>query len=75
MNLWQTYRALTARDRQLNVVTVVSVNSDGTSTVQTQAGASFKVFGTTVDAGHKAVIKAGQVISEASDLPTYSVTV
>lgn len=73
-NLYSQFRALLP-DRSIQVVTVVNVGANGTSTVQTDAGSQFVVIGDSVAAGNKALVQEGQIISEAPTLPSYTVSV
>lgn len=75
-NLWGTFKALFARDQTIRTVTVVSVNSDGTSTVSAPGMQPFKVLGTSGAAGSAVLIQQGRVIGAANAaLPSYEVTV
>lgn len=56
------------------IATVLATYSDGTSLV-TVRGRNFTVRGTDVPVGGKAWIVNGDIISEAPDLPVYSVTI
>jgi len=56
------------------IATVLTTYSDGTSLV-TVRGRNFTARGTDVPVGRKAWIVNGDIISEAPDLPVYSVTV
>lgn len=58
------------------VATVQSVDKiEGTSIVRTESGSILKVRGTSVDAGIKAFIKNGVVVSEAPNVSYYEVEV
>jgi len=69
-NLWTRFRRLIA-DKPTVIVTVTTVNSDGTSLVTTAAGGSMRVLGTSVAVGSKAFVRDGAIIGEAPDLPYY----
>lgn len=73
-NLWAKFRRLLPDDPML-VVTVNSVNADGTSTVTTAAGGAMRVIGTSVAVGDKAYIKGGAIIGEAPALTHYEIEV
>jgi len=73
-NLWARFRRLLPGN-PLIVVTVVSVNNDGTSTVTTSAGGAMRVLGTGVAATKKAYVKDGAIISEAPNLQHYEIEV
>lgn len=75
MNVWSAFRSLFSRDNARTVVTVTTVNANGTSVVTTDAGNSFVVVGDTVTAGARALIQQGRIIGTASSLPKYDVTV
>lgn len=73
-NLWTRFRKLLPGSRMV-VVTVVTVNTDGTSTVTTSSGGAMRVLGTSVEAAKKAYVKDGVVISEAPNLQHYEIEV
>lgn len=73
-NLWARFKRLIPGD-PLIVVSVVSVNSDGTSTVTTPGGGVMRVIGKEVEAGKKAYIKGGAIIGEAPNLQHYEIEV
>jgi hypothetical protein len=73
-NVWTRFKALLP-SRALQVVTVLSVNANGTSQVQSDAGNEWTVLGDSVAAGGKALVQDGRIIAEAADLPTYTVSV
>ena len=57
------------------IATVALVNLDGTSIVTLRDGTSIRVRGASVAAGKKCFIQDGVIVSEAPNLPSYSVTV
>lgn len=69
-NLWARFQRLIAASPTV-IVTVTTVNADGTSVVTTVGGGTMRVIGTSVVAGNKAFIRDGAVIGEAPDLPYY----
>lgn len=69
-NLWARFRRLIA-DSPTVIVTVATVNADGTSVVTTVGGGTMRVIGTSVAAGSKAFVRDGAVIGEAPNLPYY----
>lgn len=73
-NLWARFKRLLP-DSPLVVVTVNSVNSDGTSTVTTAGGGALRVLGKGVAAGKKAYVRDGMIIEEAPDLQHYEIEV
>ncbi len=73
-NIWTRFKGLLP-SRALQVVTVLAVNANGTSQVQSDAGNEWTVLGDSVAAGDKALVQDGRIIAEAADLPTYTVTV
>lgn len=73
-NVFQRFKQLLPASPLL-IVTVDTVNPDGTSTVMTAAGGSMRVFGDGVTAGNKAFVKDGRIEDEAPDLPHFDVTV
>lgn len=56
------------------IATVVTVNSDGTSLVELRDGRRFVVRGTSVPVSSKVWVVNDEIISEAPDLPFFSVT-
>ena len=73
-NVWARFQALLP-DRSYQVVTVVSVGTNGTSVVQSDAGAQWTVIGDSVAASSRALVQEGRIVGAASDLPTYYVSV
>ncbi len=73
-NVFQRFKQLLP-DRPLLIVTVETVNGNGTSTVRTVTGGSMVVSGDTVTAGSKAFVRDGRIEDAAPDLPHYDVTV
>lgn len=59
----------------LLVGTVLSHNTDGTSTLQSPEGGTMRARGTGVGVGLKAFVRGGVVEGTAPDLPDYSVDV
>lgn len=50
------------------VVTIQSINSDGTSTGATLGGVVITINGDSVAVGKKAFVRAGEIVREAPDL-------
>ena len=73
-NLWARFRKMLPGSRMV-VVTVVTVNNDGTSTVTTSSGGAMRVLGTGVEATKKAYVKDGAIVSEAPNLQHYEIEV
>lgn len=73
-NLWERFKSLLPHE-PLVIVTVDTVNSDGTSTVTTAAGGAMRVIGTGVAATKKAYVKAGAIVGEAPDTEYYEIEV
>lgn len=73
-NPWASYSKLLAPGAKA-IVTVTTVNSDGTSLVTLRSGSTIRVTGDTVAAGQKAIIQQGRIISRAPDLPVQTVEV
>lgn len=59
----------------LAIVTVTTVNADGTSTVLTMGGGSMRVIGTSVPATNKAYVQDGRIIGQAPSLTYYELEV
>lgn len=57
------------------IAEVLVTYSDGTSLVETRSGKQFVVRGNDIPAGSKAWLVDGVIISEAPNMPSYSVTV
>lgn len=73
-NPWVKFGALTA-DGAKTVVTVTTVNTDGTSIVTLRSGQALRVQGDSVPATNKALIQDGKIIGAAPSLPVQSVSV
>lgn len=69
-NLWARFRRLIAESPTV-IVTVTTVNADGTSMVTTAGGGSMRVLGTSVEASKKAFVRDNAIIGEAPNLPYY----
>lgn len=69
-NLWARFRRLVA-ESPITIVTVNTVNADGTSLVATAGGGVMRVIGVDVQTGHKAFVRGDAIIGEAPDLPFY----
>jgi hypothetical protein len=66
-NPWLKFKALLQGEGRA-VVTVISNNGDGTSTVQTRSGISIKVKGESVASDAKAMIEGGELRYEVPNL-------
>lgn len=64
MNIWQAFQDMIPKT-PLMIVTIVSHNTDGTSTVATPDGSEFKVIGTSVAVAGAAYIKGGNILGAA----------
>lgn len=73
-NLWSRFRALLP-DRSQQVVTIITVHANGTSTVESDAGNQWIVIGDSVAVDGKALIQDGRIVSAAADLASYTVSV
>lgn len=73
-NLWSRFRALLGRQPQ-QVVEVITVHDNGTSTVESAAGNQWIVLGDSVAEGSFAVIQDGRIIAAAAERTTYTVSV
>lgn len=73
-NPWVKFGALNAPGTK-TVVTVTTVNSDGTSIVTLRSGDSLRVQGDSVAATNKALIQDGKIVGSAPTLPIQSVSV
>ena len=54
---------------------VLAHNSDGSSTVETPEGNTFRARGTSVSVGDYAYIQGGRILEAAPDLPLFTETV
>ena len=73
-NPWLKFKALLQGEGRA-VVTVISNNGDGTSTVQTRSGVNIKVKGEGVASGSKAMIEGGELRYEVPNLTSSVVEV
>ena len=73
-NPWVKFGALNAPGTK-TVVTVATVNNNGTSIVTLRSGQSLRVQGDSVAANSKALIQNGKIIGVAPSLPIQSVRV
>ena len=73
-NPWVAFGALIAPGAKA-VVTVVTVNADGTSLVELRGGGSLRVQGDSVAQGNKALIQGGRIIGATPALPLISAEV
>jgi hypothetical protein len=73
-NLWSRFEKMLPNDTT-QVVTVLAVNSDGTSRVGTMGGGEMIVLGTSVVAGNKAFVKAGEITGPAPNLTSLEIEV
>jgi hypothetical protein len=69
VNPWKRFQKLLPRAGRYTV-TVVSVNSDGTSTATRRDGQTVRLKGGLVSAGNKAWVEGEQIIGAAPNLPT-----
>lgn len=72
-NAYKRFRALLGGTYR-QVVTVLGVNTDGTSVVMQRNGKTLVVRGVSVPAQRKAWVVNNEIVSEAPDLPFFSVT-
>ena len=61
-----------ARATARKIVTIVQVNSDGTSLADDLNGGRFSVAGDSVSAGKRALVEGGKIVAEVPALPTAS---
>lgn len=73
-NPWIKFKQLIAGDGRA-VVTVVSNDGDGTSTVMTRNGVSITVKGESVGPTNRAMIEGGELRYQVPNLPTSTVEV
>lgn len=73
-NLFTQFQNLSSSPA-MTVVTILSVNSDGTSSAETLGGITITVNGDNVVAGKKAFVRGGEIVREAPDLTIGSFTV
>lgn len=73
-NPWTQFQRLIAPGAK-TIVTVTTVNTDGTSIVTLRSGDTVRVQGDTVTAGSKAIIQNGRILRTAPDLTHYDVDI
>lgn len=73
-NLWTRFTTLLPSRRRF-VGAVVAHNADGTSTLTTTAGGTFRARGQTVPIGQQAEVEDGAVVRQAPSLPTVAIEV
>ncbi|HBA34885.1 MAG TPA: hypothetical protein DCZ12_12195 [Gammaproteobacteria bacterium] len=73
-NPWKSFSKLLAPGAR-TIVTVQTVNSDGTSVVELRSGDTIRVRGDSVAATEKAIIQNGEIKGKAPDLPEQTVEV
>lgn len=73
-NPWQSFKSLLPKTARM-VVTVTTVNADGTSVVTLRSGDTMLVNGDSITAGSKAWIEDGKITGPASALPYSEVMV
>lgn len=66
-NLFTQFQNLSSSPA-MTVVTIQSVNNDGTSTAETLSGITITINGDSVAAGKKAFVRNGEIIREAPNL-------
>jgi len=74
IDVWKQFAGLLPSQTVI-VGTVVALNGDGTSTVQTPEGGIIRAQGAIVGAPGKVYVQAGRVVGPAPDLPVYDLTV
>lgn len=74
VNPWKKFKSLLPDDAK-QVVTVQTVNADGTSVVTLRGGDTLRVFGDSVQAGNRAIIQSGKIVGPASALTFTEITV
>lgn len=73
-NVWSQFRRLLPSHALLSGE-VTAHNADDTSLVELPDGAVLRVYGTQVAVGDRALVRAGEIVGEAPDLPTYDAEV
>ena len=73
-NLWSRFSNLLPSRRRF-VGAVVAHNADGTSTITTSAGGTFRARGQLVAIGQQAEIEDGAVVRVAPNLATFNIAV
>lgn len=72
-NAYKRFKSLLGGSSR-QIVTVVGVNTDGTSLVRMRNGKTLVVRGVSVPAQSKAWVVNGEIVSEAPDLPFYTIS-
>lgn len=73
-NLWSRFATLLPTRRRF-VGAVVAHNADGTSTITTSAGGTFRARGQLVGIGQQAEVEDGAVVRQAPSLTTVAIDV
>ncbi len=73
-NAYSNFQNLLGRS-PIQVVTITTVNSNGTSQATTPSGATITVKGDTVTAGNNAFIRDSEIIRQAPNLTPVTVTI
>jgi len=73
-NVWTKFKALLPSRSQLTGK-VLTVHSDGTSTIELPDGANLRVTGDTVAVDAWALVEGSRIIAEVPALPTYDAEV
>ncbi|WP_221800421.1 hypothetical protein [Oceanobacter mangrovi] len=73
-NPWTRLNKLLAPGAK-TIVTITTVNTDGTSIVTLRSGDTIKVQGDTVSVGDKAMIQAGRVVAKVPGLAFYEIEI
>lgn len=69
VNPWSRFKQLLPRSARY-IVTIQSVQGDGTSMATRRDGEKVRLKGTSVDAGKRAWVEGQQIVGEAPDLPS-----
>lgn len=73
-NVWTQFQRLLPSEALL-AGQVTAHNSDGTSTIILPDGATLRALGQSVAVGARALVRSGEIVAEAPDLPTYDAEV
>lgn len=66
-NTYNRFQSLVGKT-SIDVITITTINGDGTSTGTTLSGASVTVKGTSVSVGQNAFVRAGEIVRQAPNL-------
>jgi len=73
-NIWTEFKGLLP-DNSISLGLVISINSDGTSTVEFSSGERIRPIGKSVTVGNMALVQGGKIIGETQALTQYNIII